>query len=180
MRKKIIILFFILLIFQAVQIITVDYSIRQLQLAVDQVKTTVEGREVSRSTNNLLDQYRDNVILIAGMNFPVTGLKKLRSSWKIFDQRQRSMSIIAQKLSFDPELLSLLKRNIKTCTEKKSAFVTIDLNDSPGETYTADIHNAAFELDESIESTKNILEVMLKIFIQKEQTAANQEQRFQE
>lgn len=177
MRKKIIILFLILLIFQAIQITAVDYSIRQLQLAVNQVKITVEGREISRSTSNLLDQYRDNVILIAGMNFPVTGLKKLRSSWRMFEQRQSSMIVIAEKLSFNPGQLSLLKKNITASIEKKKAFEATVLNNAPGETYTADIHNAAFELDESIESTKSILDVMVKTFVQKKQSAVEHEQK---
>jgi len=177
MRKKIIILFFILLTFQVIQIAVVDYSIRQLQLAVDQVKITVEGREVSRSTNNLLDQYRDNVLLIAGMNFPVSGLNKFRSSWKTFDQKRQAMALIAQKLSFEPKLLSLFDGTVGEIIKKSAAFKAVILNETPGETYIANIHDAAFELDESIENTINILGTLLQLFIGAEQSAAEHEQR---
>lgn len=177
MRIRIIIVFLILLILQAVQIVTVSYSIRQLQSAVSQVTVTVEGREVSRSTVNLLDQLRDNVVLTAGMNFPVTGLKRLRASWEAFSQRLEEMSVLAQKLSFNPKLLTQLKENIDHCVEKKSNFEQITLDESPDATYTVRVHDAAFELDEAIENTKNTLDIFLVRFIQAEKAAVTHEQR---
>src|SRR3990167_2249164 len=116
MRRRIILLFIILLILQAAQVATVSYSIRELQTAVRQVTITREGREVSRAVGNYLDRFRDDVVLIAGMNFPVSGLKRLRASWDNFKQRSEAMSSIARKLSFDPVLLAQLKENIDTCT----------------------------------------------------------------
>ena len=175
MRRRIILLFIILLILQAAQVATVSYSIRELQTAVRQVTITGEGREVSRAVGNYLDRFRDDVVLIAGMNFPVSGLKRLRASWDNFTQRSEAMSSIARKLSFDPVLLAQLKENIDTCTAKLARFEKVVLNESPDETYTAGVHDAAFEIDEAVDGTKKILDVVLAKFAHEEESAVAQE-----
>lgn len=177
MRKRIITLFIILLIFQAIQVATVNFSIRKLQTSVSQVTLTVEAREVSKSTSNLLNQLRDSVVLIAGMNFPASGLNKLRKEWGVFQQKFDVMYELALKLSLDAGLLAQMKENINTCVQNKDLFEKEILSDSPQETYTARIHDAAFELDESIGGARKIMNVLLVKFVEAEGAAAVEENK---
>lgn len=172
MRKKIITLFIILFIFQTVQVATVIYSIQKLQKTVRQVTLTVEAREVSKSTSNLLNQFRDSVVLIAGMNFPVTGLNKIRKEWEVLFAKFESMFDLAEQLSLDPGLLNQIKQHIKSCAKNKGQFEKTILTDSLPETYTSRIHDAAFELDESIEGARKILNVLLVKFVETEGAAS--------
>jgi len=175
MRTSIIVVFILLLALQITQILVVSHFIRQLQTAVNRVTLTVEGREVSRSTRILLDQVQDNVIIVAGMNFPVTALEKFNTYWNRFTHRFSSMNALAEPLFNDPKLLNDLKGAILNSSKAKSAFEAAILNTDQGETYSLNIHDKAFEFDESMETFKGFLDITLEKFVEQETLAVTHE-----
>ena len=119
MRKNIILIFLFLLTLQAIQVILVSRFIIEHRTAINRVTLTVEGREISRSTRILINQIRDNVIIVAGMNVPAKGLKKLNDPWENFLKRSTAMIDLSHKIIDDSALLGNVEESIYLTGLKK-------------------------------------------------------------
>ena len=175
MRKNIILVFFLLLGLQITQILVASRSIHQLQTAVDRVTLTIIGRETSRSTHTLLNQFRDNLVLVAGMNHPVSGLEKLNVYWTQFMQRFTAMSLLGNQLFADSKLLAQLHTDIRTASREKELFEQTIMDKASGENYKQLVRDAAFNFDESLENVRESLEVAIANVAEEEKLAVAQE-----
>jgi len=177
MRKNIILVFLLLLILQITQILVVNHFIQKLQSAVKRVTLTIEGREISRSTRNFLDQIQDNVIIVAGMNYPVDGLEKLNVYWERFHQKLITMNSLAEILISDPKLLSTLKEAATNADREKGIFEKVILKNTSASQYKPLVHDRAFNFDESMENLKEQLDIAVIKFVEQEKLAVIQEEK---
>jgi signal transduction histidine kinase/DNA-binding response OmpR family regulator len=168
MRKKIIFVFIILLSLQALQVGLVSRFIRQHQSAVSNVTKTVEGREVVLSLKNAIEQIRDNTVAVAGMNFPVMGIKKLDGYWEYFEGRIQTVQKLAQNIGFDSALLFQLKESFTLADEQRIRFKAIILSETRGEDFVRNMHDSAFDFDEALAEVSEVVNMIVAKFLAKE------------